>query len=204
MGRKPVVLDAGRGAVAFALGLRPRHDLLDLLQREKDFDSVAASTEDGVWVLRGDRGLDAFAASGAPARDLLAGFARLSHGFDDLLLAMPAAELASLAAPGRTTPVVGLEPTPAGRIGSYALVKQLATGFGYRRFACVVRGAESADAARTEHARLAAAASKFLGAEVSLAGWLPPAGPARGDALARTAHALIATATPLEMAATAA
>ena len=205
LGRKPVVLDGSRGVIAQALGLRPRHDLIDLLRGERDFDSVAASTGDGVWVLRGERGLDAFAASGAPAHDLLAGFGRLSHNFDDLLLAMPAAELASLAAPGRSVPVIGLDATAAGRMGSYALVKQLAQGYGYRRFACVVRGPADAAEADAEHARLADTSRRFLGAEITLAGWMPAAGPTRDHALAETAHALLATAaTPLEMAAAAA
>jgi hypothetical protein len=205
LGRKPVVLDAGRGAVATALGLRLRHDLLDLLQGERDFEGVAGETADGVWVLRAERGVDAFVASGAPARQLLGGFARLSHGFDELLLAMPASELACLAAPGRTVPVVGLDPTPAGRVDSYALVKHMVTGFGYRRFACVVRRVPDAAAARAEHERLAAAARSFLGAEITLAGWLPADAAGSDPALARTAHTLLATAaTPLETAAAAA
>lgn len=205
LGRKPVVLDAGRGTVATALGLRLRHDLLDLLQGERAFEAVARETADGIWVLRGDRGLDAFVASGASARQLLSGFSRLSHGFDELLLAMPASELACLAAPGRSVPVVGLDPTPAGRVDSYALVKHMATGFGYRRFACVVRHAPDAATARAEHERLADAARRFLGAEITLAGWLPSDPAGREHALARTAHTLLATAaTPLENAAAAA
>jgi len=205
LGRKPVVLDAGRGALAAAFGLNLRHDLLDLLRGERDFDTVARPTADGVVVLRGDRGVDAFVASGAPAQQLLGGFARLSQGFDELLLAMPASELACLAAPGRSVPVVGLEASTAGRVDSYALVKHMAGGFGYRRFACVVRGAPDAQAAQAEHARLAAAARRFLDVEITLAGWLPGAQAGREHALARTAQTLLTTAaTPLEPAARAA
>jgi MinD-like ATPase involved in chromosome partitioning or flagellar assembly len=195
LGRKPVVLDAGRGTVAAAFGLKLRHELLDLLQGGRDFNSVAQSTADGVYVLRGDRGIDAFVASGAPAQQLLGGFARLAQRFDDLLLAMPAGELACLAAPGRTVPVIGLDATSAGRVDSYALVKHMATGFGYRRYACVVRNAHDADHAKSEHARLAHAAREFLGADVQLAGWLPAAGDGgRQAALARTADTLLQTA----------
>lgn len=194
LGRKPVVLDASRGTVAAAFGLKLRHELLDLLQGERDFDGVAQSTADGVYVLRGDKGLDAFVASGAPAQQLLGGFARLAQGFDELLLAMPPGEIACLAAPGRSVPVVGLEASPAGRVDSYALVKHMATGFGYRRYACVVRGAHDADHARAEHARLAQAARDFLGADVQLAGWLPAGATGRREALARTADTLLRTA----------
>ncbi|HZY19137.1 MAG TPA: hypothetical protein VFE82_11705 [Ramlibacter sp.] len=205
LGRKPVVLDATRGAVAAAFGLKLRHELLDLLQGERDFDGVAQPTADGVYVLRGERGIEAFVASGAPADQLLGGFSRLSQGFDELLLAMPAGELACLAAPGRSVPVLGLEASATGRVDSYALVKHMATGFGYRRFACVVRGAEDAAHAEAEHARLAEAARRFLGAEITLAGWLPAGPEGRTGALARTAENLLRTAAmPLATAAAAA
>lgn len=194
LGRRPVVLDAGRGAVASALGLRLRHELLDLLQGERDFESVAASTLDGIWVLRGERGIDSFVASGAPAHDLLGGFARLSQGFDELLLAMPAAELACLASPHECVPVLGLDVGAQGRMASYTLLKHMATGFGYRRFTCVVRGATSRDQAQDEHGRIAEAAQRFLDAEVLLAGWLPAGDTGRQAALAHTAENLLRTA----------
>jgi MinD-like ATPase involved in chromosome partitioning or flagellar assembly len=194
LGRRPVVLDAGRGALAGAFGFKPRHELIDLLQGERGFDDVAQATRDGVYVLRGDRGLEAFVAGGAPAARLFAGFARLSHGFDSLLLAMSTNELASVAGPGRSVPVLGLEARPGGRLDAYAIAKQLAEGFRYRRFACVVRGAMNADHAADEHALLADAADRFLGVEVTLAGWLPPGGAGHGTALARTADTLLRTA----------
>lgn len=194
LGRKPVVLDAGRGTVAAAFGLKLRHELLDLLHGQKPFDDVARTTDDGVWVLRGERGIDAFVASGAPAQQLLGGFARLSQGFDELLLAMPAGELACLAAPGRSVPVLGMDAGSQGRVESYALLKHMATDFGYRRFTCVVRGADSAQHAADEHARLAKAARQFLDAELLLAGWLPAGPQGREAALARTADTLLRTA----------
>lgn len=177
LGRRPVVLDAGGGQLATAFGLRLRHDLLDLLEGERDFDAVAQATTDGIHVLRADRGVEAYVSSGAPAAQLLGAFGRLSHGFDDLVLAMPAGELACLADPEATVPLVGLEPTPNGRVQAYALVKQLAQGFGYRRFACVVLDVADQHGAAGEQARLAAAAERFLQVEVALAGWLPARGP---------------------------
>jgi hypothetical protein len=107
---------------------------------------------------------------------------------------MPAGELACLAAPERSVPVLGLEATSRGRVDSYALVKHMTTGFGYRRYACVVRGARDAGHARAEHARLAQAARDFLGADVQLAGWLPADDAGRAEALARTAETLLRTA----------
>lgn len=177
MGAKPVVIDASRGAVvARAFGLRLRHELLELLQGTADFDTVAQVTRDGIHVLRAERGIEAFVASGAPARDLFAGFARLSHGFDSVLLVMPACELACLAGPAQAVPVVALAGGDEGLVNTYATVKQLAAGFGYSRFAVVTCGRDDAGQARDAHARLAMAARTFLNAEVSFAGALPPPG----------------------------
>lgn len=195
LGRHPVAVDAAGGVLAGAFGLRLRHDLLDLLEGTRDFDGVAQKTAQGVHVLRADRGVEAFVASGAPSARLMAGFARLSHGFDDLLLAMPASELACLAGPDTTAPVVGLDPTPQGVVQAYGLLKQLAEGFGYRRFACVVRGVDREADAVTEHARLAATAGRFLQSEVALAGWLPAGGATSTAGLARLARALLPEAT---------
>jgi MinD-like ATPase involved in chromosome partitioning or flagellar assembly len=194
LGRRPVVLDAARGAVASAFGLRLRHELIDLLHGEQDFDAVAQATPDGVYVLRADRGVEAFVSGGAPAMQLLGSFARLSHGFDELLLAMPAGELACLAGCEDSVPVVGLDPSPYGTMRGYALIKQLAEGFGYRRFTCVMHDVHDEALARREYTRLAAAAGRFLQADVALAGWLPSSARACPAALARVARTLLETA----------
>lgn len=190
-GARPLVLDAGRGAVASRFGLRLRHELIDLLEGGHDFEAVAQATHDGVYVLRGDRGVEAFVASGAPAGRLLGAFGRLSHGFDSLLLAMPARELACLAGPGGSVPVVGLDGGPGGLVRAYALVKQLAQEFGYRRFSCVLHGACEHAAVQREFGRLAAAAERFLRVEVALAGWLPPPGHPDRTAPLHLAQALL-------------
>lgn len=191
IGRRPVVLDAARGAVTSGLGMPLRHDLLDLLQGDRSFDDVAHATQDGVYALRADRGIEAFVSSGQPASQLLGGFARLTHAFDDLLLAMPADELACLAAPPDTVPVVSVFPGAAGLVHGYGLVKQLAQGFGYRRFACVTR--DDTRDAQADGARLAAAAARFLGVDVRLAGRIDGSAHAAGMA----AHELLqATSAP--------
>jgi hypothetical protein len=174
-GTRPVVLDAvGDGMLTRAFGLgQPRRDLLDMLSGGQGFDAVAHSTADGIHVLRAERGVEAFVASGAAPHRLLAGFARLSHGFDALLLVMPPAELACLAAPARTVPVVVLQAGDRHLMGAYATVKQLAEGFGYRRFSVVTQGHADAATAREAHERFAMAAQHFLDVEANHAGSLP-------------------------------
>jgi len=193
MGSRPVVVDATHGAVARALGLKPRHELLDLLHGDRDFDGVAQRTADGVYLLRAERGVEAFVASGAPAQSLFAGFAKLSHGFDAVLLAMPAAELACLASPANAVPVIAVESGEAGLLRAYRTVKQLASGFGFHRFAAVGCGPRGEGPGR-----LAAAASLFLDAEVSMAGWLDTT--TTPTARERLAQSLLDTAaTPLTL-----
>lgn len=190
-GTRPVVVDASRGEVARAFGLQPRHDLLDLLQGAHAFDTVARRTPEGAWLLRADRGVEAFVGSGAPSQQLFAGFARLSQGFGALVLAMPAHELACLASPALATPVLVLEPGEQGLRQAYGTLKQLAQGFGYRRFAVL------ADGPAAGHTRLADVAGRFLQAEVALAGRLAPGAGAGAPELA---HDLLhAAATPLAL-----
>lgn len=199
LGARPLVVDATRGRLARAFGLQSRHELMDLLDGRLDFESVAQPTADGVWVLRADRGLEAFVSSGAPSRRLFTGFARLSHGFDALLLAMPAHELACLANPAAVVPVIGMPSGQAGMTHAYATVKALASRYGYSRFAAVVRDAHGAASARDAHARLATVARSFLDAEVSFAGRLPTHGEP-GPALADLAQNLLhSAATPLSL-----
>lgn len=199
LGANPVVVDATRGRVVRALGLQARHELMDLLDGRLDFDAVARSTADGVWALRADHGLEAFVSCGTPAQRLFDGFARLPHGFDALLLAMPAHELASLASPSAVVPVIVMPSHDAGMTRAYAVVKALASDYGYSRFAAVVCEAPGAASARGAHARLATVARSFLDADVRFAGCLP-AMDAGGPALADLAQNLLHNAaTPLPL-----
>lgn len=196
-GSRPVVMDGSRGRLVRAFGLRPRYELLDLLQGQHQFDAVAAATREGIYVMRAEHGLEAFVASGAPSQALFSGFARLSHGFDALMLAMPAHELACVASPAQAVPVIAMDSTDAGLTRAYATIKQLASGFGYQRFAAVVRETPGGATARGAHARLATVARSFLDAEVRLAGCLPQ-GAGGEAALAELAQNLLHTAaTPL-------
>ncbi|MBL0421441.1 hypothetical protein JI739_13875 [Ramlibacter sp. AW1] len=175
LGRRPLLVDASRGRVSGALGLRVRHDLLDLLQGRRSFTAVARSTREGIPVVRADRALEAFAATGARPRELFAALLNLGDGFDALLLAMPARELACLASPAQVVPVVSPEASEAGLTEAYATIKQLACDFGYQRFAAVMRETSAAAAAQL-HGRLADVARSFLRAEVRWAGCVPAPG----------------------------
>jgi hypothetical protein len=57
-------------------------------------------------------------------------------------------------------------------VQAYEAIKRLATGFGYRRFACVGTGDATTASDCAAPARLAAAAGRFLGVQVAVAGQL--------------------------------
>ncbi len=200
LGARPVVIDAGRdAALSHALGLNPAFDLLDWLHGAASFDAVAGVTPDGVHVLRAEQGIEAFVASGAPARQLFGALAQLTHGFDVAILAMPAGELACMADPLCAVPVLPLEHGEQGLVRTYSTLKQLAQGFGYHRFALV--GCDDDSPAHQngqrdlrDHHRIAGIARTYLNAEVSLAGSLPVDGGGAPAGLARLAGTLISTA----------
>lgn len=196
MGHRPVVVDGGSGDVSTALGVLARRDLIELLRGEQTFDEVAQVTSEGVHVIRARQGIDAFVASGAPGRELLNGFARLSHAFDVLLLVMPTSELACLAGPRDTVPVIGFTAGGADIANAYLIVKNLCLSFGYSQFSLVVHGAKSHQQAVLEHSRFAMAARAFLSVDISLVGWTPPRSARAGGrvddlALQRVADALL-------------
>lgn len=197
-GARPVVVDAFRGQVTQALGLKPGHDLIELLSGRRSLDAVARCNASGVYGVRAAQGVEFFVGSGDTPSRLLSCFGQLPQRFDLVLLVMSAAELASLASPGRTVPVVVLDDSEQGLVHAYAMVKRLACGFGYRRFALVARGMADAAQAQQAHQRFANVAAGFLDAEVSLSGWLPAAPAHAHYHLAELAHTLWrSVATPL-------
>lgn len=195
LGARPVVMDAGRGsALSQAFGLDLHHDLLDCLHGAASFDAVAGVTPDGVHVLRAAQGIEAFVASGAPARQLFGALAQLTHGFDVAILAMPADELACMADPLCAVPVLPLQAGEEGLVRTYTTLKLLAEGFGYHRFALVGCDSAGPTHAVRDHHRIAGIARTHLNAEVSLAGALPAQGHGNTAGLARLAGTLISTA----------
>lgn len=197
LGARPVVIDAGRDAtLSHALGLDLTFDLLDWLHGAASFDAVAGVTPDGVHVLRAEQGIEAFVASGAPARQLFGALAQMTHGFDVAILAMPAGELACMADPGCAVPVLPLQRGGPGLVRTYATLKLLAEGFGYQRFALVGCDGEgqAPHGYQRDHHRIADIARTYLNAEVSLAGTLPVDGLGAPAGLARLAGTLISTA----------
>jgi flagellar biosynthesis protein FlhG len=161
-GLRVLVLDADRGHVAPAFGLKARRELRDLLEGDCEFDDAVLEAVPGCRVLAGARGLALFHDSGeAPAR-LLDAFLALDPAPEVLLANGPLARVAPLVAAGAEVLLVA-SPAPEALTGVYAALKRLERDFPGRVPRIAVAGAESEAAGEAIAARLARAAQRFLG-----------------------------------------
>ncbi len=170
IGRHPLVLDALGGAIVDALGVVVDADLADLLDGRQSIHGVARSTPEGFDVMRADRGLPSFAASGGDHDALFSAFGQLAMPFDLVLVCAPPETIGELL--GRASPYSPLILSTDGRSPTtpYAEIKRLSTRYGFERFQLAFYRVSSRGAAEQSHGRIAAAAGRFLGSAVEFAG----------------------------------
>jgi flagellar biosynthesis protein FlhG len=174
-GARPVLLDASGGEVAAALGLRARHDLLELLEGERQFGEVALAGPEGVRVVCGARGIAALEhADETGWRELFAAFGALREPADFVLLNLaPGGLQAARRATGGAHEVVLALGTQAREVtGAYALVKAALRLHGQRRFRLLFTGTVPLQA-QPLAARMRVAARRFLDVELGYGGALP-------------------------------
>jgi len=176
LGSRVVVLDASRGAVATALGLRPRFELLQLLQGEKTFDEVVLDGPDGFRVMPAARGIEAMQdADDAGWSELFGAFAALSAPPDLVLLnsARGDTHAACRAARGTHELVLALETGADAVTAAYALMKSATREQGQRRFRLVFTGAPDGFDTAPLAERMNDVARRFLGADLRVGGVVP-------------------------------
>ena len=176
VGSRPIIVDAGRGEIADALGLAVRYELRHLLQGEKNFDEVALLASCGARVLPAQRGIDMLVGStnrGAGNGDALFGaFANIADPADIVLLNAPDA-IAAATLPSVTGEVlVVVTPSADALTTAYSNIKTLAATHGVARFRTLVMKAD-AGAAQDIHARIAMLARERLGVDVQPGGFIP-------------------------------
>lgn len=170
IGRHPLVLDGIGGAIVDSLGMHGQADLVDLLEGRLSIHGVARSTVEGFDVMRADRGLASFVASGGHHDALFSAFGQLARPFDLVVVCAPPETIGGLL--GRSSPYSPLILCTDGRspMTPYAEIKRLATRYGFERFQLAFYQVGSRDAAEQSHGRIAAAAGRFLGSAVEFAG----------------------------------
>jgi flagellar biosynthesis protein FlhG len=176
LGSRVVLLDASRGEVAAALGLRqPGSDLLQLLQGEKEFAEVALAAPEGLRVVPAERGIAALGSGSEGAFDQLFGaFAALREPADLVLLncAPGDARTACRAAHGGRELVLALNTAAESVTGAYALIKAARRQGAPQGFRLLFAEASRSEAGPL-FARMREAARRFLAVELSDGGAIP-------------------------------
>ena len=194
-GSRTVLLDEA-GSALRALGLKPQHDLLALVDGELEFDNVAIEANPQLRCVAAGAGLPALIAADAAGEPFFAGFLRLATPAETLVVNLAGTACASGApwlpifdAPATVLLVVG---TGARDLtGAYAAIKQANAGATAQPlFRVLVNGAANEREARALAGKIAAAAQRFLGARVMYAGFVPvtAGGAPLGRALASQRH----------------
>ena len=194
-GRQVILLDQ-TGAAARPLGIKPREDLLALIEGEQEFSGVAMRAAPGLRYVAAAAGLPALIDADAASEPFFTGFLNLAEPADTLILNLA----------GSVTPAgnVWLPPFAASAVSllvagiadsdlttAYAAIKQAHAGATCAPvFRVLVNGAASERAARAVCAKIADAARRFLSAQVDYAGYVPPTagGVLLGRGLAAQSH----------------
>lgn len=205
LGSKVVILDESRGDVAALLGLRPRYELLHLLEGEKDFKEVAVEGPDALRIVSAARGIESMEhADDRGWQELFGAFAALPDPPDLVVLnCRPGSAYAACrAAAGNREVVLALDPGAESMTAAYALIKAALRGCGQRRFRLVYAEASpdapSEVAANLLASRIVETARCYLGAELRAGGVLP-----RHDALHSATRQTIVSSDPAHPAAAA-
>jgi len=194
-GSRVVLLDES-GSALRALNLKPRHDLLALIEGELEFSGVAADAAPRLRCVAAAAGLPALIAADAAGEAFFAGFLRLADPADALVVNLAGTATSSgtlwlpvFDAPAAVLLVVG---TAARDLtAAYATIKQANAGAASAPlFRILVNGAAGEREARAVCGKIAGAAQRFLGAQVMYAGHVPPTagGVPLGRALSSQRH----------------
>ena len=178
-GRNVILLDQ-TGACAAPLGVKPRHDLLALIEGAEEFPAVAMRAGAGLRYVAASQGLPALIAAGAAGESFFAGFLNLSEPADVVVLNLAGSVdaegrvwLPAFAGPGATLLVAGTGERDL--TATYTAIKQAHSGATHAPlFRILVNGAADEREARLLSARIGDAAHRFLGASVTHAGHVPP------------------------------
>jgi len=205
LGSRLVILDGSRGDIASVLGLKPRYELLHMLEGEKSFREVAIEGPDELRIVPAARGIESMARSDDQGwMELFAAFAALPDAPDVILLnCMPRnANAACRAASGSHEVVLALDACADSVTAAYGLIKTALRDCGQRRFRLVFAENQPGDSPESTVQALASrfvdTARRFLGAELRPGGVL-----ARHDALQSATRQTIVSSDPAHPAAAA-
>lgn len=191
-GRNVILLDES-GTAARPLGVKPRHDLLALIEGREEFDGVALKAAPSLRYVAAAAGLPALIGADAAGEPFFSGFLNLSEPADTLVLNLVgtltssgALWLPTGAASSAHLMISGVADSDL--TAAYAAIKQAHAGSSSApAFRLLISGAASERAARAVCAKVSEAARRFLAVQVEYAGNVPPT--ADGTLLGRSLKA---------------
>lgn len=177
-GQNVCVLDRaiGSGGVAGSLGVACRHDLVQVIRRDRPLDEIVEHGPEGVRFVAAGQGSRLLGALPAPEeRRLVQAFDGLTPAVDMLLVDAPAADADPLSSwtLASSEVVIVMSPGADSITSTYGLMKRLSRDAARRRFHVVVNRARTAIEARAIFDNLEATAKRFLAASVAWLGWVP-------------------------------
>jgi flagellar biosynthesis protein FlhG len=176
LGNRVVIVDASRGDVASVMNLKPRYELLHLLQGEKEFGEVALEGPDSLRLVPAARGIESMEhADDEGWTEFFGAFTGLSDAPDLVLLncAPGEAHAGCRAAAGAHEVVLALDSSPESVTAAYALIKASLRSDGQRRYRLLFADSPDAAESATLAGRMIDAGQRFLGADLRDGGSLP-------------------------------
>lgn len=169
-GVRCLVIDAGREGLCPAIGLKPRHELADLLAGALAFSDAALRARAGFSVLPARRGLASLAGDAAASAAFFETVAALPERFDLAILHAEPAQVASLMARQLSECVVLCGPADEDLTAAYARVKALVASSAQARVRVLFDRSDSPEQTARRHRRLAEVARRFLNADLEYGG----------------------------------
>lgn len=176
-GRNVMLLDENPAGsnLSRLLGLSPKYDLLQVMQREKSLEEVVLRGPEGIGVVPSSQGVKALANLDEDGSEwLLQAFSQFSETPDVILVdALPGLEADGLSLSLAAQEIIVVLSGQATSItDGYALIKILSQQYGRRRFRILVSKAGEREA-QAIFGNMAQAASRFLDATLDLMGYVP-------------------------------
>jgi len=171
-GRQVIVIDCQARGVAHALGMRPHHDLAEMLSGECPLAEVAMATADGFHILPAQQGIADFVRNAGDTTELFLGFRRLSAPYDVAILAGGAQQVAALTQ-DQDDLVMVTDPEGEALTAAYADIKRAHAEHGQHGFRVVLSRVDDEQQGLAAFRRLAQTARRFLGVRVEYGGSVP-------------------------------
>lgn len=177
-GKYVMIIDerADAGNVAGKLGLAPRYDLLDVIDRKKRLEEVMLHGPQGIAIVPAAKGVKALSGMDSAGQEwLVQAFGGLPQPVDVLLVdagSGSGANALSMSLASQEVVVV-VSSQPASITEAYALIKVMNQEFARRQFRIVVNKSGSEAEARAIYDNMAQAAGRFLDVSLEFMGHIP-------------------------------